>query len=147
MAQAKTEPDGAAAVDEHLVEAHRQAELIRVLVEQELPEAALRCVETHRLVAQVSGASHLSQIAYEPECYQLRAHVVWLLHHTVLFLQAYPLRLKDPRLLHNSVVLRKRALPICRHCPYIQLPAADLPRLCPTAELFHARGAGLGQKT
>jgi hypothetical protein len=114
--------------------------MIRALVEQEVPKAVLRCVETHRLMANITGAYHLFEIAYEPECYRLRVSVVWLLHHTVRLLESYPLRLDDARLLHNSVVLRKRALPTCRRCPYIQLPVHDAPRLCPTAELVQLRG-------
>jgi len=128
------------AVDETLVEAQQQADIIRALVEEEVPKAVLRCVETHRLTAKVTGACHFFEIAFEPDCYQLRAGVVWLLAHTVEFLQAYPLRLDDPRLLHNSIVLRKRALPTCRRCPYIQLPVDQAPRLCPTAELVQLRG-------
>jgi hypothetical protein len=109
------------AVDERLVEAQKQAELIRILIEEEVPNAVLRCVETHRLTARVTGACHFLEVAYEPECYQLRAKVAWLLSHTVRFLESYPLRLDDARLLHNSIVLRKRALPTCRRCPYIQM--------------------------
>jgi hypothetical protein len=129
------------AVDYELVEAHRQGELIRVLIEHEVPKAVSRCVETHRLMAKVTGAYHYSEIAYEPECYQLRARVVWLLAHGVDFLRTYPLRLSDARLLHNSIVLRKRALPTCRHCPYIELPVDEAPPLCPTAELVQVRNA------
>jgi hypothetical protein len=43
-------------VDETLVEAQRQTELIRILVEEEVPKAALKWVETDRLTAAVSGA-------------------------------------------------------------------------------------------
>ena len=130
-----------AGVDQRLVEAQKQAELIRVLVEEEIPKTVLQCVETHRLTAAVAGACHLFEIAYEPDCAGLRAKVIWLLAHTVRYLDAYPLRLDDPRLLHNSIVLRKRALPICRRCPYIQLAVDQAPRLCPTAELVQLRGA------
>ncbi len=122
-------------VDEHLVDAQRQAEVIRPLIEEEVPKAVMRCVEIHRLLAQASGAFHMSEIAHEPECEQSRAMVTWLLAHTVRMLDNYPLRFEDSRLLHNAVVLRKRALPTCRRCPYIQVPADSAPRLCPTAEL------------
>ncbi len=128
------------AVDEQLVEAQRQAESIRVLIEEEVPKAVLRCVETHRLMARVTGVSHMFEIAYEPECQQLRAGIVWLLVHTVELLEHYPLRHEDSRLLHNSIVLRKRALPNCRRCPYIQVPVDQLPPLCPTAQIVQLRG-------
>ena len=132
------------AVDQQLVEAQRQAESIRALIEEEVPKAVLRCVETHRLMARVTGAAHMFEVAYEPECQQLRAGTVWLLDHTVELLTHYPLRLDDSRLLHNSIVLRKRALPTCRRCPYIQLAADQAPRLCPTAELVQLRGVSGG---
>jgi hypothetical protein len=127
-------------VDETLLEAQRQADLIRILVEEELPKAVRRCVETHRLMATVTGAFHMSEIAYEPECYQLRAATVWLLSHTVDFFTGYPLRLEDTRLIHNSIVLRKRALPTCRRCPYVQQTVDQAGPLCPTAELVQLRG-------
>jgi len=127
-------------VDETLVEAQRQADLIRILVEEELPKAVRHCVETHRLMATVTGALHMSEIAYEPECYQLRSATVWLLAHTVDFLQSYPLRMEDTRLVHNSIVLRKRALPTCRRCPYVQQTVDRAGALCPTAELVQLRG-------
>jgi hypothetical protein len=134
-----SQPSGA--VDYELVEAQRQAELIRVLVEHEVPKTVTRCVETHRVMAKVTGAYHYSEIAYEPECYQLRARVVWLLTHSVDFLRAYPLLFNDARLLHNSIVLGRRALPTCRRCPYIELAVDEAPRLCPTAELVQLRSA------
>jgi len=128
------------AVDEQLVAAQQQTELIRVLVEQEVPKTVCRCVEVHRLMANATGAHHLSEIAYEPECHQSRTQVIWLLTHTVEFLQAYPLLFEDSRLLHNSVLLRKQALTTCRSCPYIQLPTHNLPPLCPTAALVKPAG-------
>jgi hypothetical protein len=128
-------------VDQQLVEAQQQVESIRALIEEEVPKAVLRCVETHRLMARVTGVHHMLEIAYEPDCQQLRAGTVWLLAHTVEFLDHYPLRLEDSRLLHNSIVLRKRALPTCRRCPYIQLSVDQAPRLCRTAELVQLRGA------
>lgn len=134
-------------VDERLLGAQRQAELIRVLIDEEIPKAVLRCLETHRLMARVTGAHHLLEIAYEPECYQLRTGAAWILGHTARLLDDYPLKLEDKRLLHNSLVLRKRALPTCRRCPYIQLPAAEAPPLCPTAELIQLRGPNASEET
>jgi len=128
------------AVDEQLVAAQQQTELIRVLIEQEVPKTVFRCVETHRLMANATGAFHMAEIAYEPECYQLRTQVIWLLTHTVEFLQKYPLRFEDSRLLHNSILLRKRGLNVCRACPYLQLPVHNLPPLCPTAQLVKPTG-------
>jgi len=142
-AQSGTDPSKSG-VDERLVEAQAQAELIRALVEEEVPKAVLQCVDTHRLMAQVTGAYHLSEIAYEPECHQLRAGVVWILTHTSALLNGYPLKLDDKRLLHNAIVLRKRALPTCSRCPFIRLAVSDAPRLCPTAELVQIRGANAG---
>jgi hypothetical protein len=138
--QAGTAESGSDA-NETLVEAQRQSDLIRILIEDEVPKAVRRCVETHRLLAAVTGVFHMSEIAYDPECYQLRIATVWLLTHTVNFLQQYPLRMEDQRLVHNSIVLRKRALPTCRRCPYIQVPVDQAPPLCPTAELVQVKGA------
>ncbi|HZP17926.1 MAG TPA: hypothetical protein VFB00_08180 [Terriglobales bacterium] len=135
--------DRSGSVDEDLVRAQQQTELIQVLVSEEVPKAVMRCLETHRTMAEVAGVYHLAEIAYEPECYQSRVQIVWLLAHTVEFLQAYPLRTEDERLLYNSIVLRKRALPICRRCPYVHLAADRLPRLCPTAELIQVRTTGV----
>ena len=123
-------------VDETILEAQRQSALIRILLEEELPEAASRCVQTHRLMAETTGVDRMVEIAYESETYFLRGQMVWLLGHTVEFLEQYPLRLNDIRLLHNSIILRKRALPTCQRCPYILLQVDQLPDLCPTAELF-----------
>ncbi len=134
-----TVPDGS--VDEELVEAHRQAELIRFLVEEEVPKSVMRCLEAHRLMASVTGARHFSEVAYEPECHRLRASVVWLLAHTVKLLETYPLRLLDGHLMHNSIVLRKRAYPTCRRCPYMEMAVSQAPPLCPTAELVQIRSA------
>ena len=129
------------AVDQTLVDAQQQSELIRILVEEEVPRAVSRCVQTHRLMAQTTGVGHMSEIAYENETYGLRAQTVWLLAHTVEFLEQYPLRLDDERLLHNSIILRKRALPTCRRCPYIQMPVDQLPDRCSTAQLFQLQEA------
>jgi hypothetical protein len=128
-------------VDEELINAQRQADLIRILIDDEVPKAVLRCVDTHRLTAKIVGAYKMLEIAYEPECYRLRAGTLWLLAHTVQLLEDYPLRLDDERLLHNSIVLRKRAVPTCSKCPYIQLVVDQAPRLCPTAELVQLRGS------
>jgi len=128
-------------IDHEMVEAQEQAGLIRILVEEEIPKAALRCVDIHRLMAKACGALHYSEIALEPECIQMRHRTVWLLTHTVEFLESYPLRLEDSRLLHNSILLRKRALPTCRRCPYILERIDEAPALCPTAELIEIKGA------
>lgn len=128
-------------VDERLVEAQRQSELIHILVEGEVPKAVSQCVETHRLMAHITGAYHMAEIRFEPECYALRARTVWLLGHTAGLVQDYPLKFDDPRLLHNAILLRKRALPTCQRCPYIELPTDRLPVLCPTADLFQPHGA------
>ena len=48
-------------VDQTLVEAQQQTELIRILTEQELPKAVLRCVDTHRLTAKVTGTGEVYQ--------------------------------------------------------------------------------------
>lgn len=128
-------------IDYEIVEAQHQGELIRVFIEHELPNAVSRCLETHRLMAQVTGAHEYNEIAYEPECYTLRAQVVWLLSHGADLIRAYPLRFNDMRMLHNGVLLQKRALPTCQHCPYIELAVHEAPRLCPTAELVQLRSA------
>ena len=124
------------AVDQTLVDAQQQSELIRMLLEEEVPHTVSRCVQIHRLMAHATGALHMSEIAYENETCGLRAETVWLLAHTVEFLDEYPLRFDDARVLHNSIVLRKRALPTCRRCPYIQMSVDQLPETCPTGRLF-----------
>jgi hypothetical protein len=128
-------------VDQRVVEAQRQSELIHILVEGEVPKAVAQCMHAHRLMAEISGACHMVEIQFEPECYAMRARTVWLLGHTAGLVQEYPLKFDDPRLLHNAILLRKRALPTCRRCPYIELPVDRLPALCPTAELFQPQGA------
>jgi hypothetical protein len=124
------------AVDNRLLQAQRQSELIKILVEGEVPKAASRCLETHRTMAKITGAHKFSEVANEPECYQLRRGMVWLLAHTVQFVESYPFRLDDARLVHNSILLRKRALSYCQRCPYIELEVNTAPPRCPTAELF-----------
>lgn len=128
------------AVDGNILEAQRQSELIRILLDAEVPKAVNQCVRTHRLIAQISGAWHLAEIQFEPEPYALRTRTVWVLKHTCDLLQNYPFKYEDPRTLHNSIVIRKQALPTCSHCPYIELPVQGLPELCPTAALFQPRG-------
>jgi hypothetical protein len=132
-------------IDDTIVEAQRQSEMIRILIEKELPKAVRRCLETHRLNAKLAGAYHFSEVAYEPENYRLRIGMVWLLDHAVRFIEQYPLLLDDVRLLHNIVVLRRGALASCRHCPLIEWEVKDAPQLCPTAELVQVRDAS-GQR-
>lgn len=82
--------DMGGAIDHELVEAQRQSELIRILVEHEVPNAVSRCLETHRLMANMMGVYRYGEVAYERECYELRSRVVWLLAHGAELLQAYP---------------------------------------------------------
>jgi len=123
-------------VDETLVEAHRQSEAIHLLVEREIPKAVSDCFELHRMVAEITGAPHMAAIQHELELATARARVVWLLAHTVDFVDSYPLKYEDRGLLHNAILLRKRALPICRNCPVLELAVHELPLRCPTGTLF-----------
>jgi hypothetical protein len=102
-------------IDDRLVEAQQLAEVIRILIEDEIPKAALNCVETHRLMARVTGAYHLSEIAFEPECHQLRTP---------------PAQQYRPQETSPANVSR---------CPYIQLQTDEAPHLCPTAELVQIK--------
>jgi len=131
-------------IDQRLVDAQRQSETIRVLVEEEIPKAVMHCVNAHWQMARVTGAHNFSEIAYEPECYRQRGLVVWILTHTTRVLESYPLLQEDQRLLYNSMVLRKRALLTCSRCPFIRLETATAPRLCPTAQLVHIGGKNAG---
>jgi len=124
------------AVDETLVEAQRQADFIHLLVESEVPQAVSQCVQVHRAMAKITGVHHMGAIQYEPELLALRSRCVWLLTHTTRLLDGYPLKFEDPQLLHNAILLRKRALPTCCRCPYVRCGVRELPKLCPTAELF-----------
>ena len=139
-AQAGTQQmDGA--VDEAVVEAQRQNELIQLLIDREVPKAVSQCVRTHRVTAQVTGAWHMAHVKFEPECHAMRARCVWLLRHTAELVQAYPFKFDDPAVLHNAIVLRRQALPTCCNCPYVEYPVHELPELCPTARLFASQGA------
>jgi len=128
-------------VDETIVEAQRQTELIQLLLDREVPKAVSQCVRTHRMMAQATGAWHMAQVKFEPECSALRARTVWLLKHTADLVQNYPFKFDDPHVLHNAIVLRKQALPNCCRCPYLEFSVHELPELCPTAQLFQPRGA------
>jgi hypothetical protein len=128
--------DAPGGVDETLVEAQRQSEAIHLLVEREIPKAVSDCFDLHRMTAEITGAMHMAGIQYEPEMAMARSRVVWLLAHTVEFLDSYPLKYEDRRLLHNAILLRKRALPICRNCPVLECAVHDLPPRCPTGVLF-----------
>ena len=116
-----------------ILEAHRQTPALRRLVEVEVPQATLRCAKVHRLTALAAGAEFIRQVAYEPECYALRERIVNLGEAAVDMIGAYPLLLDDDNLLQNSIVLRKRIVPTCRECPYLNYVAAAAPRLCPSA--------------
>lgn len=123
-------------VDETLIEAQRQSEPIHLLLEREIPKAVSECFELHRMMAEITGATHMAGIQHELELETQRSRVVWLLAHTVDFLDSYPLKYEDRRLLHNAILLRKRALPICRNCPVLEHAAHELPSRCPTGALF-----------
>src|SRR5438552_1992919 len=122
-----------------MVEAQRQTPVLRRLVEVEVPEMTLRCAKIHRLTAVAAGAVFIQEVAYEPECLALRQGVVDLEEATVDMLGGYPFVLDDEALLHNLVVIRKRILPTCRNCPYLNYPVAEAPPLCPSAEIAGVR--------
>ena len=125
--------------DREIVEAQRQTPILRRLVEVEIPEMTLRCAKIHRLTALAAGAVFIQEIAYEPECHALRQEVVDLEEVAVDMLGAYPYVLDNETLLHNLVVIRKRILPTCRNCPYLNYAVAEAPPRCPSAEIAEAR--------
>jgi hypothetical protein len=126
-------------LDRDILETHRQTPVLRRLVEVELPAATLRCAKVHRLTALAAGAEFIREVAYEPECYSLRERVVNLGEAAVDMIGAYRFLLDDDNLLQNSIVLRKRIVPTCRDCPYLNYVAAAAPRLCPSAEAAGVR--------
>jgi len=125
--------------DSEMVEAQRQTPVLRRLVEVEIPEMTLRCAKIHRLAALAAGAVFMEEVANEPECLALRQEVMNLEEATVDMLGAYPYVLDNEALLHDLVVIRKRILPTCRQCPYLQYAVAEAPPLCPSAEIAGAR--------
>ncbi len=136
LASKTGDSDVPSGVDEVLVEAQRQSEAIHFLIEREIPKAVSDCFDVHRATAEIAGAMHMASIQYEPELVMARTRVVWLLGHTVDFLDSYPLKYEDRRLLQNAILLRKRALPTCRNCPVLECAADELPPRCPTGVLF-----------
>src|SRR5205807_8546975 len=105
----------------------------------EIPEMTLRCAKIHRLAALAAGAVFIQEVAYEPECLALREGVVDLEEATVDMIGAYARLLDSEPLLPNLIVLRKRILPTCKNCPYLQYAVAEAPPPCPSAEIAGAR--------
>ncbi len=134
---------GGSSVNHEVLEAHRQAPILRRLVEVEIPDATLRCVKVHRLAAGAAGVEFIREIALEPECLAMRERVVDLAEATVEMIGAYTFVLDDDRLLHDLIVLRKSILPICRNCPYLEHPASAAPPLCPSAKAAGVRLEGV----
>lgn len=120
-------------------DARRQTVVLKRLVEDEVPQGIRRCLQIHRLSARAARAEYIWEVAREPECSSLRAHVVDLIEVAVVALQDYSLVLDDTALLENLIILRTRVLPTCRACPYVEYATAAAPPLCPSAEI-----AGLG---
>ena len=116
-----------------ILEAQQEAPVLRRLVEKEIPAAVLRCVKTHHFAADVAGAEFIREIAFEPECLALRQRVIDLQEAAVAKLQAYPLFLDDDFSLKNEMLIRKRMLPTCGDCPYLDYRLDKAPSLCPSA--------------
>ena len=125
--------------DSEMVEAQRQTPVLRRLVEVEIPEMTLRCAKIHRLAALAAGAVFMQEVAYEPECLALRQGVVDLEEVAVDMIGGYTRLLDSEPLLQNLIVLRKRILPTCKNCPYLQYTVAEAPPLCPSAEIARIR--------
>ena len=124
--------------DELLIEAQRLTPLLRYLLQEEIPDSIRRCNALHRRIALLSGALHMRDIAFEPECLGLRRWMSNLLANTEDLLQQYPLRLRIEAddLLNASIVVRKSLLPICQRCPYVERTVAAAGERCPAAELI-----------
>ena len=131
------EPTGR--LNDAVLAAHRQTPILRRLVDEEVPNAIRGCLNTHKLMAHAAGVPYMEDIAFEPECFGSRQHVVDLVETTVGMIQAYPLLTDDPTLRRNGIVLRKRILPTCRNCPYLNYAVAEAPPLCPSAEMAGIR--------
>jgi hypothetical protein len=125
----------AAGVDERVVEAVKQGPQIRRLVFQKLPAAIKSCLCTHRLMAELSDTDHIFQIADEPECASVRSQVVDMAEAAVELLADYPFLIRDRDLLKASLLVRKRILPTCSDCPYLDFRLDQAPTLCPSARL------------
>ena len=125
--------------DSEMVEAQRQTPVLRRLVEVEIPEMTLRCAKIHRLAALAAGAVLMEEVANEPECLALRQGVVDLEEVAVDMIGGYTRLLDSEPLLQNLIVLRKRILPTCKNCPYLQYTVAEAPPLCPSAEIARIR--------
>ena len=123
-----------------LLRARTQTPVIRRLVQGDIPHAIRRCLQIHRVMAIAVGAEFMHEIAEEPECQLMRERVGDLVEITVEMLQEYPLLLDDASLLQNVVVLRKKILPTCRECPYLQHAVDTAPPLCPSAQMAQFQG-------
>jgi hypothetical protein len=122
--------------EEQLVEAQRQSRAIHLLLDQELPHQVGECLQLHKNLPQALGIRDLAHLACEPDAYSCRRRTIWLLFHTVKYIERYPLLLKSRALIQNAAVLRDRALPTCRCCPLLHGSPDQIPDLCPTARLF-----------
>lgn len=121
------------AVDEDAVEARRQMPVIRRMVENDLPEAIVRCIRMHFLAACAVGARYINDVADEPECAGSRRRVIGIAGVAVELLERYPYLVEDELLMANLITLRSRIVPICSNCPYLQYRVGSTPVLCPTA--------------
>jgi len=121
-----------------LLAAQKLSPVIRQLLEEELPTAVRRCNKLHYRMAILTSATHMREIAVEPECLALRQWMVLLLEEGAKLIDQYPLTLKldVEELLDAGVAIRKRLLPTCTTCPYIRQTVADAGQHCPSARLI-----------
>ncbi len=121
------------AVDHDAVEAAKQLPIIREAIHQQLPEAIVRCVRTHRLAARAARTRYIWEIAYQPECVGLRYRVLGLAEAAIDALQQCALLPELEKDTANLIVLRSLIVPVCRKCPYLEHETAHAPLRCKAA--------------
>ena len=124
--------------EEELVAAAQLMPIIRQLLEEEVPGAIRRCNHLHRRLALLTHASHMREIAGEPEALGTRSLASLLLERTLSLLDQYPLamRLDSEELLDATLVLRRNLAPTCKNCPYVRKTVAEAGEHCPAAKLI-----------
>jgi hypothetical protein len=129
---------GGGVSDDELVAAQQLMPVIRQLLEEEVPTTIRRCNHVHRRMAILLQATHMREIAAEPECLNLRHFTALLLEQTVSVLDQYPLslRLDTEELLDATLVVRRSLYPTCSNCPYVRKLVAEASAHCPAAQLI-----------
>ena len=123
------------AVDHDAVEAAKQLPIIREAIHQQLPEAIVRCVRTHRFAARAARTRYIWEIAYQPDCAGRRYRVVGLGEAAIDSLEQCALLPELETDTADLIVLRSLIVPTCRRCPYLEHETAKAPLRCKTAEI------------